>query len=490
MKQLSKKKKIIVLLSVITALIAALTISAVITNHMTVSTPTGSVSTLSNLLTTYKAEISLVLFGLCIVLFIVDVMPMATSAILGCGLMVLFQVCDFKTAFGEFASTTVLMLIGVLIVGAAVAETGVAEIIGKTVSKLSKNNERILLATLFLTAMALSSFLTNVTVLAIFIPIVFSLAKGNSKIKPLNLVIPLTLAVNMGGLLTLAASSQQMTAQGLLEEYGYTQFEMFTFLPFGLILGGASLLYCLFIGLPLGEKIWGKRQLSDVTDKFKNDDSDVKEIDIKKAISISVIFVCMVFFYIYQKIPFTNIKVPIHLTSTISALACIVTGCITQKKAIASVNWDIVGRLAGCLGIAKAITASGGMKLMGMWFLKLSELQFSPFVLFAIVVLLAQVTSLFISNSTAISVSLMIIISISEAFTRGSLAGINVTAYAMGITLAASMGACSPLSGSTWGISMSAGYKFRDYPKYGLPIDILSYLLIIITVPLLMGLTI
>lgn len=121
--------------------------------------------------------------------------------------------------------------------------------------------------------------------------------------------------------------------------------------------------------------------------------------------------------------------------------------------------------------------------------MKLENIGCTPFVLFAILVLIAQLTSLFISNSTAITVTLMIVIAIANSGATGSLAGLNVTAYAMGIVLGSSMGASCPLSGSTWGISMAAGYKFRDYFKYGVGIDVLSYLVILVMVPLLMGLT-
>ena len=55
---------------------------------------------------------------------------MATSAILGCALMVMFGVCDFQTAFGQMASGTVIMLIGVMVTGAAVSECGLASYIG------------------------------------------------------------------------------------------------------------------------------------------------------------------------------------------------------------------------------------------------------------------------------------------------------------------------------------------------------------------------
>ncbi len=66
------------------------------------------------------AVLSLIIFIACIALFIWDKLPMATTAILGCVLMVLFGVCEFKTAFGQFASSTVILTIGVMIIGAAI----------------------------------------------------------------------------------------------------------------------------------------------------------------------------------------------------------------------------------------------------------------------------------------------------------------------------------------------------------------------------------
>ena len=67
---------------------------------------------------------------------------------------------------------------------------------------------------------------------------------------------------------------------------------------------------------------------------------------------------------------------------------------------------------------------------------------------------------------------------------------LNVPAFAMGIIFGASMGCCCPLSGSTWGISMAAGYKFKDYFRYGVWIDALGYIATIIMIPLIMNLTV
>lgn len=423
---------------------------------------------------------SLIVFGLCIILFIWDRLPMATSAILGCAVMVLLGIGSFNSAFGSFASSTVIMLVGVLVVGMAIDETGVAEKIGQVIIKFSKGSERLLMAISFTIAFVLSTFMTNVTVLAIFIPIMFSLGKSNKNIHPMNHVIPLTLAVNAGGIATLVGSSQQMTAQGLLEKYNYPVFEVFDFLPFGIILGIVSLLYCLFIGYPLGKKIWGKRDQSEMTKKITERTEEPKK---SKMVAICIIFALMVFFYIVQKIPFTDIEVKPHITSTLAALACIITGCISQKKAVMNLNWNIIGRLAACLGLATVLKEAGGIDIISEWFMGLTGADVSPFVIFAILVLFAQVTSLFISNSTAISIALLVVMSIAPEM------NLNVPAYAMGIIFGSSMGCSCPLSGSTWGISMAAGYKFRDYFKYGVLIDILGYIATIVSVPLIMGLT-
>ncbi|HHW94143.1 MAG TPA: hypothetical protein GX734_06560 [Clostridiaceae bacterium] len=92
-----------------------------------------------------SALLSLIIFGLFFLLFIWDKLPMATSAILGCVVMVILGLSDFSTAFGQFSSTTVILLIGVMVVGSALVETGVAAAFGRIMTKYSHNMRRLLL---------------------------------------------------------------------------------------------------------------------------------------------------------------------------------------------------------------------------------------------------------------------------------------------------------------------------------------------------------
>ena len=416
--------------------------------------------------------ISLIIFVFCIVLFVWDRLPMATTAILGCALMVIFGVCKFSVAFGQFSSSTVILTIGVMVIGAAISETGLAAAIGNWIIRVAKGSETKLIIGTYLVSAAMSAFLTNSAVLAIFIPIIMGLSLANKDIKSKNLIMPIAIGCVIGGATTLVGSTQQMTAQGLLEEAGAQMFKTFDFTPVGGLIALLGLLYCLFIGRKRGEKIWGDRPEEEYELK-----PNEKNYSKPKMIIMAIIFVATVVLYITEWLP-------LAVTSTSAALLCIITGCIDQKKAILSVNWNIVGRLAGCLGLAKALEAAGGTKIIADTFANLVGSSISPFLLFAILVLMVQLASEFMSNSTAILIVLPIILAIAPEL------GLNPYPYALGITIASGVCISNPLASSTLGMSMTCGYKFKDYFRYGFLMDVISYVTIVTLVPVFYSLTV
>lgn len=417
--------------------------------------------------------LSLIIFAVFIVIFIWDKLPMATAAILGCATMVIFGVCDFKTAFGQFASSTVILTIGVMVIGAAISETGLAQAIGNWIVRISKGSETKLIIGTYLVSAVMSAFLTNSAVLAVFIPIIMGLSASNANMKAKNLIMPISIACVLGGTLTLVGSTQQMTAQGLLEDAGLPLFSTFDFVPVSGIIVLLGLIYCLTIGKRLGAKIWGNRP----DDSEYQMPEDTTQFVKWKMIVVACIFATTVVLYITEWIP-------LAITSTTAALLCIVTGCITQKKAITAVNWNIVGRLAGCLGLAKALEAAGGTELLAQGFSKIIGPSFSPFLLFCILVLFIQVSGQFISNSTSLLIVMPIMLSIAPSM------GLNTYSFALGLTIASGCTLSCPLASSTLGMSMVVGYKFNDYFKHNIWLDIMCYIAVIILIPAFYGLTV
>lgn len=420
-----------------------------------------------------QGAIAIVIFIFCVILFVWDRLPMATTAILGCTLMVMFRVCDFKTAFGQFASSTVILTIGVMVVGASISETGLAATIGEWIVRVSGKSQTKLIVGTYLVSALMSAFLTNSAVLAIFIPIILGLSTANPSIKAKNLIMPIAYGCVIGGASTLVGSTQQMTAQGLLENMGARTFRTFDFSLVGGTLVIFGLVYCLLIGVRRGEKIWGNRE-DEIDYHIKPASEGFSK---RKKITIACIFAATVVLYITEWLP-------LAITSTSAALLCIITGCISQKKAIASVNWNIVGRLAGCLGLAEALDISGGIDLISNTLRALAGGALSPLLLFCILVLLTQVVSEFISNSTALLIVLPIVLSIAPEL------GLNPYSFALGLTLASGVALSCPLASSTLGMSMCVGYRFNDYFKYSFFFDIVSGITIIIMVPQIYGLTV
>lgn len=412
--------------------------------------------------------ISLLIFLFCIVLFIREKLPMATTAILGCVLMVVFGVCDFKTAFGQFSSPTVILTAGVMVIGLSLSETGLAAAIGRWIVRVARGSETKLIAGTYLVAAAMSAFLTNSAVLAIFLPIILGLSQAEKQIKSRNLIMPIAIGCVLGGASTLVGSTQQLTAQGLLEDAGLRTFHTFDFTPVGSVVVLFGCVYCLTVGRRLGERIWGDRE-EDADFVLPEAETDGSK---GKMVIMALIFGMTVLLYITE-------WVPIAVTSTSAALLCIITGCITQKKAVMGINWNIVGRLAGCLGIAKAIEAAGGTALIAAAFRSIIGTEVNPYFLFCLLVLLSQV----MSELTVASTGLMMLIPILAAIAPEM--GLDPYPYALGITLASGCALATPLASSTLGMSMAAGYRFNDYFRHNIVLDICSYLIIITLIPLM-----
>jgi len=416
------------------------------------------------------AVTALIIFAIFIVVCVWDKLPMATTAIAACALMVITGVCDIATAFGPFASSTMLLLLGIMVVSAGMIESGVAREIANIVTRVSNNNERQIIAVAYIVSFIMSAFVMTSSAMALCMAFLFGM--NSNEIKYKNLVMPTLVAVTYGGVSTLIGSAQQLFANGMIEELGYS-FKVFDFLPTGLILGTIGFIYCVFIGYNRGKKIWG--------DHIEIEDVEVLEIPEK--VTDKRKFYIMIAILIFMIVGFITGFISAAMTATVAGCLTIITGCIDQKKAIRFVNWNVLGRFGGVLGLSKVITEVGAVDLMSEWIQKLIGNSLSPFLLFAICVLVAQILSLVLSHVTT---TLLVL---SFVFTLVSPLNLNPVSYALGITLGVSQVFSSPLSCNSTQMAMTAGYRFKDFTRYGLPLDIVGYFAIIIFVPLFFPLT-
>lgn len=415
---------------------------------------------------------SLIVFAIFVGIFVWDKLPMATSALMACATMVILGIANFSTAFGQYASTNIFLLMGIMVVGAGMQATGVAHSFGSIVTRFSKDSEQRIIAISYILSYFLSAFMATSSVLAMFMAILIGMDSKQGKLDHRNLIMPLLIGSVNGGISTLVGSTQQLVADGLIQPFGY-QMSVFTMAPVGAILGVVGFIYCVFIGYNRGKKIWGVRDAGDGLDILA---LEAEAHDKRKYYTMIAILIYMIVGFI------TEIFAPAIVAGT-SALLCIITGCLTQKKAIAAINWNVLGRLGGVLGLSKVLTAAGGIDLLSEWVQGLIGTNISPFLLFAACVLLAQVSSYVLFNSTAITLILTFVLAMADTL------NLNPMAYALGVTYGASIVFASPLSGTSNQMVMAAGYKFKDFMRYGWMMDLMGYIVIIVFVPLFFPLT-
>ena len=418
------------------------------------------------------AVTALIIFIIFVVVCVWDKLPMATTAIAACALMVICGASNFSTAFGQYAASSMVLLLGIMVVGAGMTESGVAQAIAGIVTRYSRSDERKIIAIAYIISYALSAFMATSSVLAMFMAILFGMNTKDGKINHRNLIMPILVSSIFGGISTLVGSTQQVFANGLIEPLGY-QFKVFDFLPTGLILGVIGFVYCVFFGYRRGRKIWGDRE----------DDGSVEMATVENKPVDKRKFYTMIGIMIFMVVGFVTEFISAAMTATVAGVLCIITGCVSQKKAITSINWNVLGRLGGVLGLSKVLTAAGTIDLMSGWVQSIVGTSMSPWILFAVCVLLAQLLSMVLFNSTAIRLVLSFVLTLAEPM------GLNPVAFAFGITMGASVVFSSPLAGTSNQMTMAAGYKFKDFIRYGLPIDIAGYLVLIIFVPMFFPLT-
>ncbi|MBQ4585915.1 MAG: SLC13/DASS family transporter [Clostridia bacterium] len=417
--------------------------------------------------------ISLIILVLCIVLFVTRIIPNAATAVLGCLLFVLTGVCDLKDAFSGFSNSVVILMFGMMVVGLAMQETGIAKFIGQKVTSLSRRKERIFILVAGLTSAVLSTFLSNTAVIAIFLPIIESVARADKKMNRLNLTLPVTLGAMFGGACTLVGSTPQLTANGILSEMTGVEIGMFDYTLVGAILTAGYLLYAVLLGPKLAKRIWGNREVTEGAEAEAIDapETEKVELDKKKAIIMAIIFVATI-------VSFIGAWISTALTAVIAALLCIITGCVKQKTIIKKMDWSVVFVLAGCLGIASGITKGGAGDLIGNALSSVLGNGVPVFIIFAIFVVVTMVVSNFITNSTAVVIMLPIALSLCIAN------GYSPIPFTLGIVYAANLTYSTPLANAQTAMTLVAGYKFSDYIRYTWPLVLIVLTSILVFVPL------
>ena len=190
--------------------------------------------------------LTIIILILAVVSFLLEKIPVNMTVMLTMIALVVLRIVDAKTAVSGFASTTILMLIGVVIVGSALFETGVCDMIAAQVTRFAKTERQMIVAILILASL-LSAGLSNSGTVAVFIPIIMGICTktGFSHSK---LLMSAFLGAMSGGRLTLVGDAAINVLIGdQIKELGYP-FGFFEISKIGVPLTIIMVIYMYFIG--------------------------------------------------------------------------------------------------------------------------------------------------------------------------------------------------------------------------------------------------
>jgi di/tricarboxylate transporter len=163
----------------------------------------------------------------------------------------------------------------------------------------------------------------------------------------------------------------------------------------------------------------------------------------------------------------------------LAALFMVLVGCVSMKDAYRSVNWESLVLIAGMLPMATVLEKTGGVEVIVNGLAETLG-EFGPIALMAGLFVITSLFSQFISN-TATTV-LVAPIAVGAAIE----AGVSVYPFLMTVALAASTAFSTPVASPVNTLVLGpGGYKFNDFIKIGVPLQILAMVITLLVVPLL-----
>ena len=296
----------------------------------------------------------LILLAVVALLFVTELIPLAvtaTGAAIACGLLGLIPA---KQVFSGLSNSTVVLFAGMFVVGASMFYTGLAQEIGNTVVKMCGTGENSLMFGLMLVGTVLSAVLSNTGTAACLLPVALGICSA-AKIPASRQLMPLAFACGWGGIITMV---------------GTQPFGFFEFAWIGIPVSVAGMLYMMFVG----KYLLPNKQLD--ADQEIEQEIEANETSKSKQIVSGVILLAVVL------VMALGIKgITLEMAAIIGALVCVLTGCLTEKQAYASIDWVTIFLFAGMMPVSKAMDVTGAGKLIAEWTVSLMGGSPSPLVL-------------------------------------------------------------------------------------------------------------
>ena len=459
------------------------------------------------------------------------------------GILFVTGVLDAKEAFSGFSSGSVVVIGVLFVVVAGLTHTGVLQWIVKNLLGQADTYSKAVVR-LMVPVAALSSFLSNTTVVALFVGIVKMWSKKLG-ISPSKLLIPLSYASGMGGVCTLIGTPPNLIISGLYTDQTGTVMNVLATTVPGL--------FCLFVGVL---SIIAMRSLLPYRKAPESSSEDTTDYTVEMLVPSNNKYIGETLGYagllnvkggrLIKMRHFDNVAVPIeenefimggdHLVfagqpkaimelceshglilgdevvnvgrgtlisslimitmvvvsalgimpllqcAFLAAAAMMLLRCCTPDQAMKSINWDILMVFAGSVVLGLAIQKTGIAERMAFGILDVCGSN--PIVVMTAICLVGTFITEFISNTAAGAMFFPIM------FQAAQQLGYEPFPFLIALMISVSSSFATPIGSPTHMLVYGpGGYRFSDFMRIGLPMNIIILAANILIVNLVYPLT-
>ena len=163
------------------------------------------------------------------------------------------------------------------------------------------------------------------------------------------------------------------------------------------------------------------------------------------------------------------------------------TGMFNPRKYTKFFSWDVLITIACAFAISAAMTKSGFADFVAGYIISLTDAvggsSYGIFIILAALFLITNIFTELITNNAAAALAFPLALSVSEKL------GVNPMPFVVCVCFAASSAFSTPIGYQTNLIVQGVGgYKFTDFVKVGLPMNIIVFLISVLLIPFFYGL--
>ena len=418
------------------------------------------------------AAITLTVFVIALALFIADFLPMGLMVFMVPMALYFCGIIEVKEIFAPLVGQSIILVVAMSVIGAALFKTGMAERIGRALFRFCPG-ERSLMMVVTLFSGIVSSFVSNTGTVAILIPIIMG-ASASHKIRPSRLLIPLTAGATLGGNVSVIGSPGNLIAKETIEKFseGTMSVRFFEFAGVGIPLLVVAAAFFALVGPKLLPAKGGDVQAGQCGGRAQA----AALAGWKGWFTVAVLLVsvgAMIGADYFKWLP------PMHISACVGAIAVVLAGVLTQKEAFAAFDMQAVFLLSFMTPLGGAMMKTGAAQSIADAVVGVGGGN-GPLVMMAVLWLTVWGLTQVMSNTATCALFCPI------GWTIATTLGADPRAVVVAVLIASSVAVCTPLAIPANSMILEpGGLRFKDFFRPGICLSAVAFLVSMVLLPML-----